>query len=157
MANSSRHDHHFEPGEVRNPEVRHEPRPANVRLVLFFFFLLIVGSVLIHFSLIGLMKVFEKGRKPLDNNPNPILTSMPPRRPPQPQLQPDPVGDLHMMREQEDRILQGYAWVDEKSGKVRIPIARAMQLLAERGLPPGAVGARPSQPATPPPQPGGAQ
>src|SRR5689334_24743956 len=39
------------------------------------------------------------------------------------------------MREAEDRILHGYAWIDQSSGTVRIPIARAMQLLVQRGIP----------------------
>jgi hypothetical protein len=32
-------------------------------------------------------------------------------------------------------LLEGYQWVDEQAGVVRIPIERAMELLAERGLP----------------------
>lgn len=31
--------------------------------------------------------------------------------------------------------LDGYAWVDRAAGRVRIPIDRAMQVLAERGWP----------------------
>jgi len=120
---------------VRNPETHHERRTLNTRAVLFLLASFVVFGLLVHFLVLGLMKTFEQGRKPLDTNPNPILTSMPNRQPPQPQLQPNPVGDLHNLRVQEDQILQGYAWVDEKTGKVRIPIARAMQLLVERGLP----------------------
>jgi hypothetical protein len=125
-----------------NPDTRHETRTLNVRMVLSVMAAFVVLGILTHFLVTGLMRTFEQGRKPLDNNPNPILTSMPKRQPPQPRLQPNPVGDLHNLRVQEDQILQGYAWVDEKQGKVRIPIARAMQLLVERGLPP-AMGAPP--------------
>jgi len=32
-------------------------------------------------------------------------------------------------------LLEGYQWLDEDAGVVRIPIERAMELLAERGLP----------------------
>ena len=64
--------------------------------------------------------------------------------PPLPRLQPDPVGDLYDLRRQEDQILEGYAWVDEGAGKVRIPVARAMQLLVQRGLP-NATGPVPQQ------------
>ncbi len=31
--------------------------------------------------------------------------------------------------------IEGYAWVDQKAGVVRIPVERAMALVAERGLP----------------------
>ncbi|MEA2625349.1 MAG: hypothetical protein QOD06_1394 [Candidatus Binatota bacterium] len=55
--------------------------------------------------------------------------------PPPPRLQTSPRQDLHDMREQEDRTLQEYGWIDPKAEIVRIPIERAMELLAERGLP----------------------
>ncbi|MGO9777112.1 MAG: hypothetical protein ACLQGT_07835 [Terracidiphilus sp.] len=42
------------------------------------------------------------------------------------------VADLH---EREDLLLNNYSWVDQSQGKVRIPIERAMELLAARGLP----------------------
>ncbi len=32
-------------------------------------------------------------------------------------------------------MLDYYSWVDRSSGKVRIPIARAMELVAQHGLP----------------------
>ena len=42
------------------------------------------------------------------------------------------VADLHA---RENLLLDHYTWVDQKSGKVRIPIERAMELIAQRGLP----------------------
>jgi hypothetical protein len=41
------------------------------------------------------------------------------------------VADLH---KREDLLLEHYSWVDRSQGKVRIPIERAMELVAERGL-----------------------
>jgi hypothetical protein len=35
----------------------------------------------------------------------------------------------------ENEVLESYDWVDQKNGVVRIPIDRAMDLLAQRGLP----------------------
>ena len=40
--------------------------------------------------------------------------------------------DLH---EREDLLLDHYSWVDQSQRKVRIPIERAMELIAQRGLP----------------------
>jgi hypothetical protein len=37
--------------------------------------------------------------------------------------------------EKEDLALEGYDWVDQKSGIVHIPIEQAMDLIAQRGLP----------------------
>jgi len=42
------------------------------------------------------------------------------------------VADLHA---RESLLLDNYSWVDRRAGKVRIPIERAMELIAERGLP----------------------
>ena len=42
------------------------------------------------------------------------------------------VADLHA---REDLLLDNYSWVDPAHIKVRIPIERAMELIAQRGLP----------------------
>jgi len=42
------------------------------------------------------------------------------------------VADLHA---REDLLLNNYSWVDQSKGTVRIPVAQAMQLIAQRGLP----------------------
>jgi len=55
--------------------------------------------------------------------------------PPQPRLQVNPREDLLRLREKEKAELDSYGWVDQKNGIVRIPIDRAMDLIAQRGLP----------------------
>ena len=42
------------------------------------------------------------------------------------------VADLHA---REALLLDNYSWVNQSQGKVRIPIERAMELIAQRGLP----------------------
>lgn len=42
------------------------------------------------------------------------------------------IADLHA---REDLLLSNYTWVDQSKGTVRIPIERAMELIAQRGLP----------------------
>ncbi len=54
---------------------------------------------------------------------------------PLPQLEVNERGQLNDRRLAEEKELNSYGWVDEKAGVVRIPIERAMQLVAERGLP----------------------
>lgn len=55
---------------------------------------------------------------------------------PTPRLQTDDgyqeISDMHA---KEDLLLENYSYVDRSKGTVRIPIERAMQLIAERGLP----------------------
>ncbi len=52
--------------------------------------------------------------------------------PPAPRLQSDPIADLQALRAEESQLLDGYGWVDRAQGTVRVPITRAMELLAER-------------------------
>ena len=54
---------------------------------------------------------------------------------PQPLLENDERNELTEFRRQEEKQLNSYGWVDQKAGVVRVPIERAMQLMAERGLP----------------------
>jgi hypothetical protein len=55
---------------------------------------------------------------------------------PSPRLQLDDgyqeIADIHA---REDLLLDNYSWADKAQGKVRIPIDRAMELIAQRGLP----------------------
>jgi hypothetical protein len=48
---------------------------------------------------------------------------------------PPPLEGLAALRAQEAAQLSRYDWVDPDNGVVQIPIARAMQLIARRGLP----------------------
>ncbi|HXP09029.1 MAG TPA: hypothetical protein VN828_11065 [Acidobacteriaceae bacterium] len=55
---------------------------------------------------------------------------------PTPRLQTDDGNEeIAEMHAREDLLLNNYSWVDRTSGKVRIPITRAMQIIAEHGLP----------------------
>ena len=54
---------------------------------------------------------------------------------PEPRLQLDANKELRQMRAAEDAALNSYGWVDRSSGSVRIPIERAMEILAKKGLP----------------------
>jgi len=54
---------------------------------------------------------------------------------PGPRLQVGANKDLRQMRAGEEAVLNSYEWVDKSSGSVRIPIERAMEILAKKGLP----------------------
>src|SRR6266481_7960700 len=53
---------------------------------------------------------------------------------PEPHLLVVPGQELKAMRAAEDSSLHSYAWVDREKGIVRIPIQRAIDILAQRGL-----------------------
>jgi hypothetical protein len=54
---------------------------------------------------------------------------------PEPRLQVDAQDELRQMRAAEDAALNSYGWVDKDAGIVRIPVDRAMEMLAKKGLP----------------------
>jgi hypothetical protein len=54
---------------------------------------------------------------------------------PEPRLETNERMEINDFRLKEEQTLHSYAWVDKDAGTVRIPIERAMQLTAQRGLP----------------------
>lgn len=66
---------------------------------------------------------------------------------PQPRLETDERGQIYKFRMDEEQKLHSYGWVDQNAGVMRIPIDRAMELIAARGLPTQPkVGATPASP-----------
>ena len=87
--------------------------------------------------LIGLFKYFQTR-----DQANPVVYSEDPNQFfPEPRLQRTPIPDLRAVHADEDRILNGYGWVDPKRGVVRIPIDMAIDALAKKGLPSRPAGA----------------
>ena len=80
------------------------------------------------------MYMYARGETSAPGEVLPTFTS-PGVLPPEPRLQADPHADLLRLRSAEDSVLNSYGWVNRDSGLVRIPVARAMELLAEKGLP----------------------
>ena len=82
----------------------------------------------------GLLRYFES--REAVKQASPAGTGIEARKlPPEPRLQANAVQDLKQMQAEEDRTLSSYGWVDQHKGVVRIPIGRAIDLLAQRGLP----------------------
>jgi hypothetical protein len=54
---------------------------------------------------------------------------------PQLRLQVDAPEELRRLRAAEDAVLSSYSWVDRDADIVKIPIDRAMEILAKKGLP----------------------
>ncbi len=57
------------------------------------------------------------------------------RLPPEPRLQATPVIDLAKYRQEQETLVNGYGWVDRSAGTVRIPLARAMEMVLAQGVP----------------------
>jgi hypothetical protein len=69
--------------------------------------------------------------------------------PPGPRLETNTGAALSELRLREDKELATYGWIEGRPGVVRLPIDRAIELLAERGLP------EPTEPEETPGAPGG--
>jgi hypothetical protein len=92
----------------------------------------VIFSSLLMWFLFDRLAAREERRSP---RPERMEAFNPQKEPPEPRLQPNPPLDLKKFRESEEAILNGYGWVDPDKGIVRIPVARAMELVAQEGLP----------------------
>lgn len=68
--------------------------------------------------------------------------------PPAPRLQRSPRLDMEDMNRYEDWELSHYHWLDQKRGIVAIPIDKAIDIVADQGIPPATGAANPTN--TPP-------
>jgi hypothetical protein len=94
---------------------------------------LAASVVLILVILFWLFNLFSKQESRLGHDPVGIRQSTPQTT--GPPLQLSPRSEMAEMRAGEDKILHSYGWIDQQKGIVRIPIERAMELTAQRGLP----------------------
>jgi hypothetical protein len=114
----------------------HEERDIRLRPIVWAGAALVVLAIVVHVGLAWLFDYFTERRTRLEGPPAPTAPIAWPRQlPAGPRLQIDPHQDLQQLLSAEATILQRYDWVDHEAGIARIPIARAMELLAERGLP----------------------
>lgn len=79
-----------------------------------------------------LIQSLTERRLRIDVMPSPLAELKPP---PSPHLQVNPAEELSRMRSAEHEILNGYGWVNQEIGIVRIPVEHAKELLLKRGLP----------------------
>jgi hypothetical protein len=114
------------------PGIGHEHTDVNIRPIVVAGIGLTVALCVVAASMLLLYGVFAAREARLSPPANPLAAAEGPRLPPQPRLQVHPVKDLRELRAAENGILQHYGWVDKNAGVVRIPISRAIDLLAAR-------------------------
>jgi hypothetical protein len=108
---------------------RYEARDADVRRLLQIGLSLCVVIVVALFGVAKLM-AYLTDRLPSGPQVSPLAAGV--DLAPRPRLQITPRLDLAEKRKAEDATLNSYGWIDRTSRMVRIPIERAMDLLAER-------------------------
>jgi hypothetical protein len=105
----------------------HEPHDVAARPVLLAAGALGVVLLLVAGGQLVLLRYYDR------RAPEPSAAAAPPaeaRTPPEPRLLPDPRSALLELRAEEDELLHGYGWVNREAGIVRIPIERAIDVLA---------------------------
>jgi len=128
-----------------NPEPGFEREDLTAKPILLFFLGLTVGCLLVALILRGLYSYLEGYENRQQPTPNPLVqqTTADTREVaptdiekfPQPRLESNERLEINDFRMQEEKTLNSYGWVDQPGGVIHIPIDRAMQLLAQRGLP----------------------
>jgi hypothetical protein len=114
-----------------NASLGYETRDANLPAILWLAVSITAVVLVAHLLLWVLLRALEGSAARQDPKLSPLARAAP--LPPEPRLQKTPVRDFAAFRAQEDELLTSYGWADTEKTKVRIPIARAMELLVERG------------------------
>ena len=111
----------------------HEPLTINVRW-------LVIGAIGILLVLVGSMAlmywltVSEARRPHLPSGEAPVEWTQK-NLPPDPHVDPNQAHELTQLTEANEELLSSYGWIDRRQGVVRIPVDRAIELLAKSGSP----------------------
>lgn len=111
----------------------HERSDAEIRPILIFIVSLGVFIIIAMFMMSWLLNFMETSHQAAQSEISPLADQE--QIPPEPRLQANPALDLEEMERREEELLNSYQWIDENAGIFRIPIGRAMELIAEGGLP----------------------
>ena len=123
----------------------HEHTDANVSMIVQFAVWLATSAIVVHILMWFTFALFVNVRENTGPAAFPLAIQQGPRLPSGARLQAKPANEIYDFRLREDAALEGYSWVDKTAGTVRIPVAEAMRLTLERGLPtrtPDATGER---------------
>ena len=111
--------------------VGHETTDASAFYVGLFALVLALMISLVMLILVWMFWRFEASAERTDPVTSPVAGD---QTQPEPRLQTQPSPDLAQLRHEEDQKLGSYKWIDQSQGIVQIPIDRAIDLLAKRGL-----------------------
>ncbi len=113
---------------------KHEVGDAPVGVLYGFLLGLLLSAIALHLGVWGLFHSYKFAEAQHYAQQYPILRARH-RQPPSPRLQNDPPADLHELQAEELQRLDSYGWVNRTAGTVHIPIAQAMRMIVQQGLP----------------------
>jgi hypothetical protein len=145
---------------ITNPNVAHEHSDVSVGPLLQFVVGLVIFTAVTCLAMWLMFKFLQRREEAAELRPSPLARQGHDRLPPEPRLQlapgfevrtedgrrvdltydidapvdrsPQPQSEYWTVRDEWERKLKGYGWVDQAAGTVRVPIAEAMRLYAER-------------------------
>jgi hypothetical protein len=109
-------------------KAEYETRDVAPRPVILSGIGLLVGTAICSLLVIGLLTLLPASERPA----KPPLETVS-QEPPPPRLEIDGRVNLTAVESAATAKLTGYAWVDRSAGIARIPIARAMDIVARQG------------------------
>jgi len=115
-------------------ELGYEPSDADARTLVGWavgLFIVLVLSVIATVVFFDAMSAYARRHDPAVSP----LAATERSTPPEPHLSSDEPQDLAAARREEEQVLETYDWVDKSKGVVRIPVDRALELVAKEGLP----------------------
>lgn len=107
----------------------HEQSEVSVRLIVVSLGFLAVATFFVFLLVVGIFRYFYDTYSTAEATrlSQPVI-------PPEPRIEVAPYMQIQDLRAKEDHILNSYAKVGD-SGKVRVPIDRAIDMLASKGVP----------------------
>jgi len=114
------------------PEPEHEDKDVNVKGIVIAGLAIAVGAFIVFVVSAFLLNWLTSRGQQVTQVPS--VSPLPTLQPANPPLQVNEPADLKALREEEDKKLNTYQWIDRNKGIVQIPIDRAMEIIANENL-----------------------
>jgi hypothetical protein len=131
--------------DERNEGTGFEKRDLSAKPIFGFLISLVLIGIVIYYGIWGIFWALDAYNRQHQPATSPLVKVQPNTRTvepgsveqtfPEPRLETNERTEINDFRLGEEQQLDSYGWVDQSAGIVHIPITRAMQLIAERGLP----------------------
>jgi hypothetical protein len=129
----------------RADDIGFEREDLSPKAIFAFLVGLALAGILVHYIITGLygyLDAYERQHQPVAGPlerkapvDTRVVTPGDVTKFPQPRLETDERTEINGFRLEEEQRLYSYGWVDKNAGIVHIPIERAMQIIAQQGLP----------------------
>jgi len=131
--------------QLRPDEIEYEREDLSAGSIVGFLAGLAIIGLLLHIIVLGMYKYLDRYERTHEPPQNPLVstpsvdtskaTPEDASKFPLPRLETNERGQLYQLRMKEEETLNSYGWVDQQAGIAHIPIGRAMEIIAQRGLP----------------------